>query len=431
MTSMTRQSSRLTRLHVAVAAVSVLTLAAACGVEASTEEPGAEPQAQVEAPPAGGAGADDAWRLAVYTNQSGAFAPSARDAIQGVRLAVQEVNEEGGIAGRPINIEEYDTATDPTRATRLAESLQVDDDLIGVIGPEGTATALAAKPVLADKGVLQYANTGFFIPGQDGAAGDFSPYYFSTHGPTVYGAATAFMEWSEQQGFETMGLLRSDDASGTLYSSVVNAQIGNSTLELVGEEVFPVDAVNVSAQINNIASADPDVIYIGTTGPGLATALQAVQDLGLEQPVWAGWGSTTAPVAQLVSDRLPTGGLFSYGEAVHVFEELPEGENEQVADQVERLNEIAPAWEAAFGNGPTFDGAAAYDMVYILAMAVEGAGNADPAQVSAYLENDLEPYTGIAYNYDFSPEDHRGIEGSGLIIRFTEDGGFEFVDSLR
>ena len=330
-----------------------------------------------------------------------------------------------------MNIEEYDTATDPTRATRLAESLEVDEDLIGVIGPEGTATALAVKPILADKGVLQYANTGYFIPGQEGAAGDFSPNYFSTHGPTVYGAGTSFMEWSEEQGFESVGLLRSDDASGNLYSQVVNAEIGNYDLELVAEEVFPVDAVNVSTQISNIANEDPDVIYIGTTGPGLATALQAVQDLGLQQPVWAGWGSTTAPVAELVADRLPSAGLFSYGEAVHVFDELPEGENELVADQVEKLTEIAPTWEAAFGNGPTFDGAAAYDMVYILAMAVEELGSADPAQVSAYLEETMPPYSGIAYDYDFGPEDHRGIEGSGLIIRFTEDGGFEYVESLK
>lgn len=45
----------------------------------------------LDPPPAGGAGADDAWRPVVLTNQSGTYASTAEDAIQGTRLAVQDV----------------------------------------------------------------------------------------------------------------------------------------------------------------------------------------------------------------------------------------------------------------------------------------------------------------------------------------------------
>jgi len=417
-------------LWVVLSALAILAAACGGGGSADTAQPGETPgTSPVRTEDAAGedeasAPSGDAWRLVMLTNQSGPFAPSGRDALAGAQLRVDEINEEGGVLGRPIELDVQDTATDATRATRLAESLQPSNDLMGVIGPEGAATSLAAKPVLAEKGILQYANTGFWIPGQDGAPGDFDPLYFATHGPTLYGGATAPYRWMESEGYQTVGLLRSSDASGDLYSQLVQMGLEDHDVELVGEEVFDVEAVDVSAQMANLVDQNPDVIYIGTTGPGLATALQAAQDLGVQQPIWAGWGSTTKPVAELVADRLPPAGLFSYGEAVHVYDELPDD-----WPQKPLLEEVAPAFEEA-GTEPTFDGAAAYDQVSILAMALEEVGEADHEAMAEWMETDMGEYVGIAYTYEFSEDDHRGIEGSGIIIRFGEDADFRLVTVL-
>ena len=403
-------------------------LAAACGGGGGTADEETSPAAPgteaTEGDDSAEAPSGDPWRLVMFTNQSGPFAPSGRDALTGAQLRVDEINEEGGVLGRPIELDVQDLATDPTRATQTAESLERTDDLMAVLGPEGAATSLAAKPVLADKNILQYANTGFWIPGQDGIPGDFHPLYFATHGPTLYGGATAPFTWMEGEGYKTVGLLRSSDASGDLYSQLVGMGTENHDVELVGEEVFDVDAVDVSAQMANLVDRNPDVIYIGTTGPGLATALQAAQDLGISQPVWAGWGSTTGPVAELVADRLPEAGMFSYGEAVHVYDELPDD-----SPQKPLLEEAAPKFEAA-GVQPTFDGAAAYDQVSILANALEAVGEADHEAMAKWMETDMGEFVGIAYTYEFSEDDHRGIEGSGIIIRFGDDADFRLVKVL-
>jgi ABC-type branched-subunit amino acid transport system substrate-binding protein len=74
-------------------------------------------------------------------------------ALQAVRLAVQERNAAGGVAGRQVALVALNDNGRPDEARQRAANLAVDRDVLGVIGPLQRAAADAAGPVLAAQGL--------------------------------------------------------------------------------------------------------------------------------------------------------------------------------------------------------------------------------------------------------------------------------------
>lgn len=412
------------------AALAAATLLSACGGGATSPQASeaadptsSSPVAETDAEQAGDAPEGEPLRVVFLTNESGPYAGLSEDAVLGVQAKVEAINAAGGVLGRPLEFEQINTESDPTRATAVAESIEPSEDLIGVVGPEGAATCYAARAVLVEKSIVHYCNTGAPIPGApDGIVpGEPSPYYFSLHPPLGAAGAGVPFEWMADQGLTRVGLLTSSDAAGQLYRQVTDAEAGDYDIEIVASEEFDATAADVTPQVTNLRSANPDVLYIGTTGGGLATALQAVRDLGMDIPVWTGWGNAADSVAQLVADRLPSGGLFTYGEPVHLLPEVPDE-----SAQAGALQEAEALWNEKFEEGLSVDGALMWDAVSILTQAVEQAGTTDPDAVVEQMES-LEEQTGLAGIYDFSPENHRGTRSSGLVIEFTSDGDFRLA----
>jgi branched-chain amino acid transport system substrate-binding protein len=405
-------------------AVAGLLLLTACG-GGSSEAPSSSGEASGTI---GGSGAElqgDPVRLVFLTNSSGVFSALSEGSVQGVNAKVDEVNANGGVLGRPLEIDIIDTESDPTRATAVAEGIEPADDLLGVIGPEGTATCFAARSVLVEKQIPHYCSTGAPIPGgADGLIpGEFSPYYFAPASAPVVAGGEAPLAWMDDQGFETVAVISSSDASGQLYGGVFN-KFAEGRIEVVANETFDAAAPDVTAQMTSIRAADPDVIYVGTTGGGLATVLQSVQDLGIDVPIWAGWGNASTTVAELISDLLPPGGLYTYGEAIHVYEELPEDN-----PQVERLREVNALWRDKFDEPLSVDAAIMWDIIANLVAAAETADTLEADAVVTALESG-EEIAGLAGVYSITADDHRGTQPSNLIISFTEEGNFSLEDML-
>lgn len=426
---------RTTRFGGLMVAAGMLMLAACSGTTDPGADPGADPVATTSPTEAMGSetGSDatsapegDPLRLVFLTNSSGVFSALSAGSVQGVDAKVDEINASGGILGRPVEIEMIDTESDPTRATAIAESIEPGDDLIGVFGPEGTSTCFAVRSVLIEKGILHYCSTGAPIPGgADGLIpGEFSPYYFAPASPPIVAGSVIPFAWMKEQGFTKVGLISSSDGSGQLYGGVLKATLPEG-FELVADESFDATAPDVTPQMTAIRAAEPDVVYVGTTGAGLATVLQSSADLGMDMPFWAGWGNASTTIAGLVSGLLPPGGLYTYGEPIHIIADLP-------ADniQADALTDATALWQETYGEELNVDAAILWDLITNVAAGVEGAGTTNADDVISWLENDAPVLVGLAGVYDFTPDDHRGTQSSGLVITFTAEGTFALEGTI-
>ena len=87
---------------------------------------------------------------------SGPIAGFGKQARLGMLLAVDEVNEQGGINGRKLKIIVEDSAYDPKKAVLAAQKLVNQDKIFMMVGHIGTAQNMAAMPVQFEKNVINF-----------------------------------------------------------------------------------------------------------------------------------------------------------------------------------------------------------------------------------------------------------------------------------
>ena len=96
-------------------------------------------------------------KIGVAMPLSGTFAANGQDSLNGVKLAVAEINKEGfKIKGKPVTIEimAVDDRSDPATAKEVAKQL-VEAGVVAVIGHFNSHTSIAAAPIYAEKNIAE------------------------------------------------------------------------------------------------------------------------------------------------------------------------------------------------------------------------------------------------------------------------------------
>lgn len=109
------------------------------------------------------------------------------DVIYSARLAVQEINQQGGLDGQLVALVAYDDRGDPDLATEIAQALTLDPAVIAVIGHWQPATTAAAAPIYAAAGLP-------LLPMGEPPFGVFDPADLPVTFQTAYATLTPFEE---------------------------------------------------------------------------------------------------------------------------------------------------------------------------------------------------------------------------------------------
>lgn len=415
------------RFWKAAALGALLTAAVACGDDgestattAPTQETTTETTVPDESPdttagaPETTAEPKDPIRIGAVLSVTGPGASLGEQQQQALEMVVGQINDAGGYNGHPIELEVVDDQSNPDRAVEQMRAIISSFDPHAVIGGSLSGVCLATKPVTEELGVLQYCLSAANIPAP-------APLYFSAQSPLARWIADLPFQHFVNEGYERVGCLASDDASGQLTVSVLEPAAKGAGIELF-VETFNVADVDVSAQLTKLRSNDLDAMYVCTSGAGVVTVLQGMQQLGIDIPTWIGSGSASLPVAELIKDVLPEAGVLTGGEKIQVYDQLPTDD-----PQAPAIIEFAGQFEAEFGRRPDLFAASAVDALNILLEGISAVGpDAEPADIAKYLEDEID-YVGLQLEYDFSADDHRGTNLSGIVVKFTEDGTFELV----
>jgi branched-chain amino acid transport system substrate-binding protein len=108
----------------------------------------------VLAPAEGPAGA---LTVAAVFPTIGRYAVSGRQSLRGARLAVEELNRDGGVEGRPLRLAEYRTGSYFVDARRAAE-LAARDGALAIVGSNSSELSQAVAEVAEATGVVQISN---------------------------------------------------------------------------------------------------------------------------------------------------------------------------------------------------------------------------------------------------------------------------------
>jgi len=85
-------------------------------------------------------------KIGINYELSGNNATYGQGSVEGIKLAVEQINAEGGINGKKIVLVEYDNKSDPAEATSISTRLMTKDKVAAVIGPATTGCFKATIP---------------------------------------------------------------------------------------------------------------------------------------------------------------------------------------------------------------------------------------------------------------------------------------------
>lgn len=347
----------------------------------------------------------------VFAN-SGEYSAYGQPQTNAVEMAVDEINEEGGVNGKNIEIVAYDYSSDETEAATLATRLATEDQVSLIIGPDTSGSSLAAL-----QQAMQY-NMPLLSPSAslDDFTVDSSGEVIDTAWRIAYsdsyqGEALAQFA-ADEFGAESAAILgdNSSDYAVGLVETFESAFPG----EIVAKENFTADETDFSAVLTNIANSDFDVLFVPGYYEQAGPIIRQAREMGIEQPILGPDGFGNSQLYELA-------GTANLNDVYYTtqFSTLSEEEHVQ---------EFLANYEERFGQPADMFAAMAYDATYVVRDAIERAGSAAPSAINAELAN-TENFEGVTGTFSFD-ELHNPVKSVTIVeVQNGEDVGVIEVDA--
>lgn len=246
-------AGRVARVAVLAILAPVLACCAAIGAPAG---PGLQPTVQVAL-------------VDMFSGQSGARGQYAQN---GVQLAVDELNRQGGLLGHRVEVVAADDEHSPAKASRLVEQELSDDGVKLLVGPSSTAGFQAVRSSIA-RAALPNCLTGVADDAISGA-----PFSFRV-APSDHARVAALLGYLHRARPEVqrIGLLDGGDGGAQAYDQQLASLAGGSGLRYVGR----VAGADPAAVLQQLAGQGAQAVVLPDSTAMATQAAQAVQQLGL------------------------------------------------------------------------------------------------------------------------------------------------------
>lgn len=310
----------------------------------------------------------DDWRVGILFSRSGVTAGVEVTQANGALLAIEEINNRGGVRGRKISPIFRDPQSAPKLYGQLARTLLVDEDVKIIFGGYMSSTRKAVLPeVEAHRGLLFYPT---FYEGFE-----YSPWCFYGGAASNQNAVPLTRYLMKEFGPRFL-LVGSNYVFPYEYNRVVTDLVTLSKGKILDEIYVPLDAKreDFNRAISRIKKLEPDVIVSTVVGTSVTYFYEAYQEAGFSpasMPIAAAT-TTEAEIAQM-----PLAAAVGHFTSTPFFETV----------QSEAARRFVEAYKARFGaDAPvTACAEAAYTQVHMYAKAVELTGTDNPEIIAAAL----------------------------------------------
>lgn len=395
--------------------IALSVLAAACG----SDEPGssASPGTDGGASSTTGSGepTGEPIKVGVIEALSGPTAEIGEQERLGIEMAVDELNANGGVLGRPLEMVVRDDGAEPARSSAAARELVSQVGVAVIHGPTLSAPVLAAAPIATEASIPLFHGT---TAADAGDAAQY-PYTFRLAIPfSQY--AKDFFDMADELGATRPAVLAVNDGFGTAFAENLQTEAGERGIDLAGVQFFESASLDLATPLRSLQNSGADlVIYAMSSIPDTIAALQARGLLGWDAPVL---GSTSMPdpaIREAVGDDLMEG---VYGHGVP---------NALVRDDSGAVEGDVQAWldelRDRLGQDELTSGPAltlwTYSGVLMWAEAVEATGSLEGDDIKAYLEDNDFTLFGISYEFDDVRHDGQTQENNSWVVAASFDNG--------
>jgi len=348
--------------------------------------------------------------LVALTGGNATWGQSENNAL---KMIVEEINNEGGINGKKIEIIAYDSRADKLEAVNVVKRMVEQDKVVAIIGPGQSGVANAVREVVNSAKVPLIATTATnpTVTVQDD--GSVVPYTFRVCFIDPFQGTVAAQFAMKDLNFKTAGILYDigDEYSQYLAKYFTEAfEKGGGTI--TANEAFRTGELDFRAQLGKIKDTNPEVIFIPTMNKEAALSAKQARDLGITSVLMGGDGWGSPDVFEL------SGGAIEGGYFVNI-----------AALEDPTIQGFIKEYEAKYNAEPVLPNPLmAYDAMMWLASALEQTDGKGGEALAKALENtkDLQVLTG---KLTVDPATHNPLN-KPAVIQQAKDGQFIYVKTF-
>lgn len=358
--------------------------------------------------------AQDTVKIGLVAALSGQSAKSGEAIIRGLTIATNEINADGGVLGKPIELIIRDDESNPGKGLTAARELVQREEVVALIGGLDTPVSFAIVPFVNQMKIPFVgpwaAGTGITVNGAE------ENYVFRVSAVDEYVDEAITEYLITRYGVKKPGMILINNPWGESNERGLTKALDKRNMEHAGIEKFESSDIDVTPQLTRLKNAGADSLFLVANVAPSAQVVKSLNRMGWDIPIASHWG--------------PAGGRFTelagpWGEKVHFIQTYSfAGEMDEKGERMfASLQETFPEIETIADVTPAVGIANAYDAMLLLSAAIEKAGSTDGPAIRQAMY-DIENIEGLikTYTNPFTPDNQDALGPDDYIFTQFVDG---------
>lgn len=349
-------------------------------------------------------------RIGYVSALSGDSALWGQAGLNGMKLAVEDVNAAGGVLGRPIEVVGYDGQGQPLDSVNALNKLIDESKVVAVVGTNFSSCNIAMAPVADSKKIPLVATAASSPSVTVDEQGKLHPYSFRIGFTDPFQGRVLGSYVYDKLGFKKAAIITDiGDNYSTGITQYLTKEFTAKGGTIVAKEEARSGDNDFRAQLSKIKSANPDVLFIPWIYKDVALITKQARELGITcQFVGAdGWDSQDLP--KLAGTAIDNS-YYCSRPGFNTREAIEYGE------RYKKVYNIVPEAECLFG----------YDGVMWLVQVMKEKNSADPEAIRDGLEN-TKDFKGYLGTMSVDPATHDPTRDAAIFQ--IKDGAIKYIEN--
>jgi branched-chain amino acid transport system substrate-binding protein len=340
---------------------------------------------------------EETIKIGVIASLTGPGAYLGEQFVDGLQIALTDINNNGGIDGKKIILIIEDSQTDNTTALTAAKKLVEIDGVKIILGDSWNSTTLTVLPYTNEKKVI------LFSPNASLNAFTKDDYMFRLM-PTTAELVKPLALYLKNAGVKTIAFARVNTAFTQEYYLDFKSEFENIGGSVIADEEFSSPGLDVRSELVRIKNTNPEAIFnIHNSGPSIGLLISQANQIGIKTKWLSTWATENGALLEQYPKEVE--GIiypFMYDESDSVI-------SKNFANRVREMDKTADFYIAS-----------GYDILNIVSEVISETKSTD----GDILKNSLlkiKNYEGASGNIGF---DQNGDVSRNVFIKTVKDGQF-------
>ncbi|MGE6486736.1 ABC transporter substrate-binding protein [Paenisporosarcina sp. NPDC076898] len=322
----------------------------------------------------GGGSADgDTIKIGANLELTGGVASFGSSIAEGIDLAVEEINKDGGVDGKEIEIVKVDNKSEGSEATNQAIRLTSKEKVTAIIGAATSGNTVAQAQIANDTKTILLTPSGTspnVTVNEDGSVNEFA---FRTSFIDPFQGTVAANFAANELNIKSVAIYAdssSDYAKGLAKSFKETFEAAGG--KIVAEEAYVTKDTDFRSTLTRIKSAKPEFIFIPGYYEEVGLIVKQAREMGIDVPLMGADGWDSPKLVELAGAEALNNTFITN----HYSSEDPD----------EKIQKFVKSFSDKYdGKSPDAFNALGYDSVFLLVDAIKRAGDLDTTKIKDAL----------------------------------------------